>query len=778
MSRSDRVMLLAVLAVVAALLLGKVAAWADEGGSRMRPLSAARAVLEQELITMAGTGIIGVAHSEAGGELIVFVANEDVLSSVPAFVHGYSVNVEVTGRIEALGAPLGDAVVLIHQDRKGETRPLVGGTSLSAWTREGARTGTLGMVTYDNRVLSNAHIIAMGHSKDDFLDLGTPILQPGGCDGGTLANRVGELEDYIPIDFGANAQNYADAAIASIDTGVSASPGEQFGEGANYWIGGWTEVSKGDGVRKSGRTTGVTTGQVVHTNASVWVDYGDQSAYFVDQIVVSQVNWSFAARGDSGSAVDKNGEFVGLLFGGSETHAVVSKAEHIISGLGIAVEPLEGWYSLSLHSTAGGSVIVPGEGMFLREAATVLDLVAEADIPYRFVRWTGDVDTVGNVYDAATNITVEGSYSVTANFELEEGWSSLDVACTDGGSVLEPGEGTFIRETGTVLDLVAEADRHYRFAGWIGDVEAIGDIYAASTNITMEDSYSIVASFELDEGWCRLTVSSTDGGSVIVPGEGVFIREAGSVLDLVAEPDEGYQFVKWTGNVSTIGDVFTASTNITMDNSYSITADFESWQPVPQVQLTIGSTAGGSVAEPGEGEFDFPLGTEVSLAAIPDEGYSFLGWSSEADTIADVESPSTTITMDSSYLIEAGFGRASGCFIATAAYGTPMAEEVQILRELRDRYLMTSLPGRASVDLYYSISPAIARLIVDHPGLKPIVRAGLAPTVAMSAVLVNKTPTEKAGAVHMLALLTLAVIAWVTGSGAEGSARIRWGDRV
>ena len=129
---------------------------------------------------------------------------------------------------------------------------------------------------------------------------------------------MGALEAYIPIDFAPNAENYADAAIGSIDVGVNASPGEQFSEGGNYWIEGWTEVSQGDIVRKSGHTTGVTTGEVIHTNVSVVVGYGSKSAYFVDQIVVTQDNWSFAAPGDSGSAVDKDGEFVGLLFAGTE----------------------------------------------------------------------------------------------------------------------------------------------------------------------------------------------------------------------------------------------------------------------------------------------------------------------------------------------------------------------------------------------------------------------------------------------------------------------------
>lgn len=760
-------MLFKALVIVAALLLGSVSATAGDNSRSIRPLAEARAVLEHELITLAGTGFVGIAHSDGEGEIIVFVEDEEASGRVPGLVRGYQVRTEITGKLEALSLPVAEPAGDVMEDRQGEIRPLVGGTSLSALIRRGPGTvmyaGTLGMVTYDNKILSNAHVIAKEPGADDFLDIGTPLVQPGSVDGGTLADRVGELEAYIPIDFGSNAQNYADAAIGSIDTGISVSPGEQLGEGGGYWIQGWTEVSKGDMVRKSGRTTGVTTGQVVHTNASVWVTYGDQSAYFVDQIVVSQANWSFAAQGDSGSAVDKEGEFVGLLFSGSETHAVISKAEHIITGLGVAVEPLEGWYSLSLSSTAGGSVTVPGEGMFLREALTVLELVAEADLHHSFVRWTGDVDNVGDVYDAATNVTMDSSYSITASFELEEGWSSLGIASTDGGSVTEPGEGTFVRATGTILDLVAEADQHYRFVEWTGDVEAIGDVYAASTNVTMEDSCSIVASFELDEGWCSLTVSSTDGGSVTVPGEGVFIRAFGIAVDIVAEADEGYQFVRWSGDVINVGDVYAAATSISMEDSYSITARFESWEPDPQVQLTILSTAGGSVAEPGEGSFGFPLGTEVSLAAIPDEGYRFVGWSSEADTIADVESASTTITMDSSYSVTADFEKASGrCCIATAAYGAPMVEELQVLRDFRDGYLMNGLPGRAFVDFYYSISPAIAQFITDHPGFKPIVRAGLGPAVAMSAVVVNTSPTEKAAAVGLLALLSLAVMVWVT----------------
>ena len=98
-----------------------------------------------------------------------------------------------------------------------------------------------------------------------------------------------------------------------------------------------------------------------------------------------------------------------------------------------------------------------------------------------------------------------------------------------------------------------------------------------------------------------------------------------------------------------------------------------------------------------------------------------------------------------------------GCFIATAAYGTQMAMEIEILREFRDKYLLTSPLGQALVDFYYKVSPPIAEFITEHPSLKPIVRVGLLPAVALSNVAVNTTPAEKTAIVGLLVLLSVAV---------------------
>jgi len=72
----------------------------------------------------------------------------------------------------------------------------------------------------------------------------------------------------------------------------------------------------------------------------------------------------------------------------------------------------------------------------------------------------------------------------------------------------------------------------------------------------------------------NLTINSTDGGNVTTPGEGTFTYNASEVVSLLATADSGYQFVNWTGDTETIADENSATTNITMNGSYSIMANF------------------------------------------------------------------------------------------------------------------------------------------------------------------------------------------------------------
>lgn len=82
-------------------------------------------------------------------------------------------------------------------------------------------------------------------------------------------------------------------------------------------------------------------------------------------------------------------------------------------------------------------------------------------------------------------------------------------------------------------------------------------------------------------------------------------------------------------------------------------------------------------------------------------------------------------------------GGGGNCFIATAAFGSPLERHVRTLQEFRDRCLMTNGPGRAFVRLYYQYSPPLAERISESPLLRGMVRILLIPLVLFGSFMVK-----------------------------------------
>jgi hypothetical protein len=83
------------------------------------------------------------------------------------------------------------------------------------------------------------------------------------------------------------------------------------------------------------------------------------------------------------------------------------------------------------------------------------------------------------------------------------------------------------------------------------------------------------------------------------------------------------------------------------------------------------------------------------------------------------------------------------CFIATAAYGSPMHAQVLLLRKFRNQYLLTNSIGEKCVSIYYSLSPPVADYIRQHGWLKPIVRCLLLPFIGLAAYCLELSPGQQ-----------------------------------
>jgi hypothetical protein len=81
---------------------------------------------------------------------------------------------------------------------------------------------------------------------------------------------------------------------------------------------------------------------------------------------------------------------------------------------------------------------------------------------------------------------------------------------------------------------------------------------------------------------------------------------------------------------------------------------------------------------------------------------------------------------------KAQFVTLNGCFIATAAYGSPLAKQIDVLRRLRDQKLLKSPLGQIAVAAYYSLSPPIAAAISTDDRLRSGARALVEPIVRVA----------------------------------------------
>lgn len=268
---------------------------------------------------------------------------------VPKKLGEVRTDVQETGVIRAL------------QDHTDRWRPAPGGVSIGHVDITGGTLGCLVTRGDDLFILANNHVLANSNAAEKR----DPIIQPARYDGGTLDDRIATLEDFIPLNFGAGPPSCSIAtgvesflnSLAKllgsshrvmafqelpeanrVDAAIARPLSDDLVEKRILVIGvpkGSRDATLGTRVKKSGRTSGFTTGEIIQIDVTAQVSYGGAKiAIFEDQLMAG----AMSKGGDSGAAVLDEEDFViGLLFAGSYTTTIINPIQFVLEALNVEI---------------------------------------------------------------------------------------------------------------------------------------------------------------------------------------------------------------------------------------------------------------------------------------------------------------------------------------------------------------------------------------------------------------------------------------------------------
>ena len=160
-----------------------------------------------------------------------------------------------------------------------------------------------------------------------------------------------------------------------------------------------------------------------------------------------------------------------------------------------------------------------------------------------------------------------------------------------------------------------------------------------------------------------------------------------------------------------------------------------------EIATVLGETSSGEFTIYHD-DYDFIEGTMLIANHIND--YTLKEWT-DVSTFSK-----NTSTEPAKEITNVKSGNGGGCLIATAAYGSELAPQVQMLREIRDNQLMNTESGKSFMsgfnELYYTFSPTIADMERESPVFKEIVKAGLTPMISTLSIMESaETESEVLG---------------------------------
>ena len=321
-------------------------------------------------------------------------------------------------------------------------------------------------------------------------------------------------------------------------------------------------------------------------------------------------------------------------------------------------------FLVQFTATEGGYIWPQGlSGKY--PAGKKLNVYAYNNDGYRFVKWSDGVEDVGRTY------VVAGPDSICAIFEKIP-VHNFSAKAGEGGSIYvynyETSEEIYdtTQYAATVTEgyqvyLYARTNEGYTFLRW-SDGETTRE-----RTITVASDTSLTAEFV---PYVRLTLPTVEGGSVnmksgnyLSVSERVYSFEHGAKVELEAVPADGYKFVAWSDQETSI----LRSLVLTGDTTLSPIFEKVTTPVAKYIVTIIKATSGGEINTYGG---TYQEGTNLKLIATPNEGYTFAGWS---DGVKEAE---RTLIVASDTIIKASFAiRTFTLKLETTAGGTVNSAE-------------------------------------------------------------------------------------------------------
>ena len=296
--------------------------------------------------------------------------------------------------------------------------------------------------------------------------------------------------------------------------------------------------------------------------------------------------------------------------------------------------------------------------------------------------------------------------------------------------------------SGTVEFRTASAVNDLNANGVTDDQEVDNSVDLNEDGIADNDQPEVIKCVQSDIG--NVTIGVCKASDSITAIEAVESIDPSTISDKTNRPQKFFlQLFSYRLSVNEPGATATVrvyfSKNISKAGTFYKYDTISGWQDYSQ-HTTFGKDGRSVILEVKDGDYGDSDG--IANGVIVDPG-------------GLAEAGSSTVGTSEGTGLGGGGSDGGGCFIATAAFGSYAEPHVKLLRDFRDQRLLTNMPGRWFVRMYYRYGPFWADLINIHTWCKPIVRLALMPLVGISYVLIKASVVMNILAGLMLAIFVL-----------------------